>query len=202
MFIIGADIGRAQDYTAISVLESHELPAKGQYARAENEYILRHLERLELGTPYHAIVERLKVISTKLGGEETYHVLDATGVGAPVLEAAREKIDGPVYGVIITGGSTDSYDSENQSYHVPKANLISQLQMGFSSGSLTAAQNITMLDALLSELRNFRYEITTAGNTTFAPWREAEHDDLILSLAIALWFGMKQSSSWLRFIPL
>lgn len=200
MYIVGADIGRAQDYTAISVLEAHDLPAKGRYSRPEREYLLRHLERLELGTPYHAIVERLSAISQKIGDGDTYHVLDATGVGAPVLEAARAKIDGPVYGVIITGGSSDSYDSDAECYHVPKASLISQLQMGFSAGTLTAAQGIPMLDALMSELRSFRYEITAAGNTTFAPWREAEHDDLILSLAIGLWYGVKQAGTGVWFL--
>ena len=58
-------------------------------------------------------------------------------------------------------------------------------------GYLKAAAGLPMLEALTNELQNFRYQITTAGNTTFAPWREAAHDDLILSLAISLHYAEK-----------
>lgn len=41
----------------------------------------------------------------------------------------------------------------------------------------------------MHELREFRATFSTAGNVLFSA-REGAHDDLILSLAIALWWGM------------
>ena len=71
-FIVGADIGQARDPTALAVIE------------AEAEMILvRHLERLPLGTPYPDAVKRIGEVVQTLPGAEL--VVDATGVGRPVV---------------------------------------------------------------------------------------------------------------------
>jgi hypothetical protein len=40
---------------------------------------------------------------------------------------------------------------------------------------------------LFREAMEFSVKITAAGNETFESWRESEHDDLVLSLALACW---------------
>jgi hypothetical protein len=35
----------------------------------------------------------------------------------------------------------------------------------------------------------FRVKVTLAGNETFESWRERDHDDLVLAVALALWVG-------------
>ena len=42
---------------------------------------------------------------------------------------------------------------------------------------------------LRAELLNFRVKITAAANETFGAWREGEHDDLVLAVALACWAG-------------
>ena len=68
-FIFGVDLGQAKDYTAIVVLERIEEltgeAAKGRWTKAVR-YEIRHLERPSLGTPYPAIIERLKELIARL----------------------------------------------------------------------------------------------------------------------------------------
>ncbi len=73
MIVIGADLGQAQDPTALAVAEVHT-----------PEIHVRHLERLPLGTPYPKVVERIADLVDKLPGAVL--VVDATGVGRAVLD--------------------------------------------------------------------------------------------------------------------
>ena len=50
MFILGVDLGQAQDFTALAVIE------------AAGPLLLRHIERLPLGTPYTAVVARIQAL--------------------------------------------------------------------------------------------------------------------------------------------
>ena len=35
----------------------------------------------------------------------------------------------------------------------------------------------------------FQVKITAAANATFGAWREGSHDDLVLAVAMACWYG-------------
>jgi len=56
------------------------------------------------------------------------------------------------------------------------------------SGQLEIAADLPDLVALKAELQNFRVNFTTIGNMTFAA-RVGTHDDLVLAVAIALWYA-------------
>ncbi len=87
---MGVDLGQAQDPTAIAVAEMRE-----------PEIHVRHLERLPLGTPYPKVIERVAAIVETLPGADL--LVDATGVGRPVIDQMRETGLEPVP-VTITGG--------------------------------------------------------------------------------------------------
>jgi hypothetical protein len=56
------------------------------------------------------------------------------------------------------------------------------------SGQLEIAADLPDLAALKAELQNFRVNFTDAGSMTFAA-RTGAHDDLVLAVAIALWYA-------------
>ena len=49
MFYLGLDLGKKHDHTAIAIVEK----------RMHTTLLVRHLERVELGTPYPAVVARI-----------------------------------------------------------------------------------------------------------------------------------------------
>ena len=48
---------------------------------------------------------------------------------------------------------------------------------------------------LMQEMRAFRVKITRAANETFGARREGDHDDLVLAVALAAWWGERHGSA-------
>lgn len=203
LFILSADLGQANDYTAISVLERITTGAGilGHRGEGEREYHLRHLERPPRGTEYPAVVERLIELfrSETLQGHEKATVIDLTGVGRPVYDMmVRLGFKDSLNAISITGGS-ETTTPKRGIYHVPKRDLVTNLQVMLQNGSMKIAAGLKEADALVEELANFQVKITASGHDVYGG-RSGVHDDLVLSVAMAAWLGARRrfKSSWER----
>lgn len=88
MFYVGVDLGQRYDPAAIAVVEQ----AQAMHAWMlpyDQRLGVRHLERMPLGTPYTAVARRIQDVVWKLNGNCCVAV-DATGLGAPVIDVLRE----------------------------------------------------------------------------------------------------------------
>lgn len=192
---LGLDIGQSQDPTALTAVEHAGALRRGDPA----EYHLRHVARFELGTPYPQVVEEVAALmrsaeltKTKVrppGAEKRVIlptlVVDATGVGRPIVEMLREEGLDPL-SIWITGG--DSVTRDGREYRVPKRELASTVQALLQSGRLKFARDLPLRDVLTDELQKFRAKISIdTGETSFEHWRERDTDDVVLALACALW---------------
>ena len=188
-YIIGADLGQSQDFTALAVLErTKTAPPTRAYS-----YAVRHLERLPLGTPYPAQVARVKELHDRLTGEghRLTLVADQTGVGRPVLDMLKEAKLSPV-GVVIHGG--DSVSRDRGGYRVPKRDLVSTVQVLLQSERLKIAQGLEEAQTLINELLAFRVTISSAGHDSYAnDWRQSPNDDLVLATALACWYAERHT---------
>lgn len=180
---------------------------------------VRHLERFELGTPYPQIVERVADLYRSLRGPrvesragvetvvqpdgtrfvrprtEGHHyrvslIVDATGVGKPVVDSLRSRV--PVHAVSIHGG--DRVTSEGMDYRAPKRDLVGAAQVALQGGRLKIALGLPESETLRRELQNFRQTINpTTAHDSYSHFREGDHDDLVLAAALALWFQQRLS---------
>ena len=90
--------------------------------------------------------------------------------------------------VLITAGHTVSKDGP--AFNVPKVELVSTVATLLHSRRLEIPREIPESQVLEKELLAFRAKVTAKGNETFeADWRSRQHDDLVLSLAIAAFLG-------------
>jgi hypothetical protein len=81
----------------------------------------------------------------------------------------------------------------------PKRELISSLQAAMQSKRLPVAKSLPLAKVLEKELLALKVKVSSAGNETFKAWREKDHDDLVLALAIGLWFGNRTAQkAWSR----
>src|SRR5215203_2657643 len=84
--VVGVDIGQKRDPTAVAVVE-HEWRKRD--GREEDHWLVRHLERLPLGTAYPQVANRLTEVASgvrkRAQSTPTVYV-DATGVGQPVVD--------------------------------------------------------------------------------------------------------------------
>jgi hypothetical protein len=56
---------------------------------------------------------------------------------------------------------------------------------------ITVAKDLPLTKTLESELGTFKVKITGAANETYEAWREGQHDDLVLAVAMAAWLGQR-----------
>jgi len=181
-FFVGLDLGQAQDYTALSVVEV--IPEK-RGKKTVNNFQIRHLQRFPLGTPYPDIVKSVVSLLDSIGKGEL--VVDATGVGRPVVDLLKKEDLYPIE-IIIHGG--DSTTHEGSIWRVPKRDLISTLTVAFQTGNLKIASALPDAKTLIDELLNFKVKINLkTAHDSYEAWRDGQHDDLVLSVALACWAG-------------
>lgn len=178
---IGLDLGQSADFSALSV--SHRTMIDGL-----SHYGVVELSRWALGAPYPGIVRDVVNMCQRPKMAEGWKlVIDKTGVGAPVFDMFREAGMRPI-GVSITAGQNAHRDPDDRMcWTVPKVHLVSNAKVLLQSGRLTFADRLPNVDDLVKEMLSFEMRFTTAANVTFESWREGAHDDLLLSLCVALW---------------
>ncbi len=109
-------------------------------------------------------------------------VVDATGVGRPVIDQMRETGLEPV-AVTITGGRFMSFDGET--WRVPKKALLRPLVAASEAGRLKVAKGLREAEAFQRELQAFQRRITARGYSAFGG--VGEHDDLVIAAALICW---------------
>jgi hypothetical protein len=112
-------------------------------------------------------------------------VVDATGVGRPVVDLFQQQGLKPK-AVTITGGTDVIH--EDSDWKVPKWDLVSAVQVGLQARTLRVARDLPEAETLMNELLNFEVKITAAANDVYGAWREGTHDDLVLSVALTCWW--------------
>lgn len=201
-YYLGLDLGQASDYTALALLE-----------RRSEDCHCRGLKRWPFKTSYPDIVsdvtEILKQPEIRATGHdnEPLLVIDATGVGAPVVDLFREEYKqgrrrsfgvvnldcGPPPGLVrlqvvqLTNGDTVTSDDDRVK-HVPKLDLVGSAQVALQTERLKIAEGLAEAQTLIREMLNFQVKVrlgATPDNSI--AWREGEHDGLVLAVALALW---------------
>lgn len=192
VYFIGVDLGQKHDYTAISILE-RAIIVEGErnpynFERpTHTQYTIRYLERLPLEIPYPEIVDRIsQLVRHPALGTRKYLVVDATGVGQPVVDLFRQsKPLAKLMPVILTGGSKPSDDG--RTWRVPRHDLLVGLEIALQTERLKISEGLPEAQALLHEMRNLRKAITQSGEDVIRPERTSIHDDLVFATALANW---------------
>lgn len=199
-FVVGVDLGQARDYTAVVVNErlqatrtitQSERPGLPSWDRTQQKKVVYHrltfLHRFQLGTSYPDVVEAVQRILIQLPErkDKADLVVDATGVGRPVLDTMREKGLKPI-GITITGG-VDVIEKAWDDVRVPKRSLAATMQVLLQTGRLKIAAGMDLTPLLTRELETFKVKININGSEAFEAWREQDHDDLVLAAALAAW---------------
>jgi hypothetical protein len=171
LFFVGLDLGQREDFTAIAVVE-REQKAWG----IQGGLMVRYLERMPLGTSYLRVVERVGAMlrHPEMAGRSRLAV-DATGVGAPVVEMLGSAGLAPVMtAVTITSGA--QAHGRGASWNVPRKDLLMGLEVLLERGELTISRRIAEAERLVRELTSMR-----------ARGDSREHDDLVMAVGLACW---------------
>lgn len=215
---IGVDLGKRRDPSAIIVAEiqlrdyTRRNPATGEHGitgevtGGDNHYVVHHVGRLPLGTPYPAVVERLKVIyeaeksrtqprtpaePNRLDRVYPPHrttlqfecLVDATGLGDPVIDMLR-RAGMDVTPVFLTGG--DKAIRQHGELRLSKTLMVSNLQVLLQEHRVHLPKT-SESDALVDELLTFEIHINDKAHVETGAFKVGVHDDLAVSLGLATW---------------
>lgn len=226
---IGVDIGQRRDATAIVVAEgsrrktgktsTHRKPA-GEGAmpgriweewvdeELETVFLVRHIERLPLGTSYPRVAGRIAELAGGVHDRverelETLrswvdpnperpplHVLvDATGVGRPIVDLLRNGIGtaARLTGVTLTGGRERKGGLRSREVTIGKEEFVSRLK------SLTQTGRVHLPDTqegreIADELLDYEIRSTEKSSFLAGAFRSGAHDDRVTALGLAVLF--------------
>jgi hypothetical protein len=159
--------------------------------------MLVHCRRLPLGLSYPEILDAIVATWHQAvdRGRTAVVVLDASGVGRPLADQlAALRI--PHIGVIITGGTEVGWSAEQPDViRIPKQRLILAARLALESRQLSRATDAQEVDLLMQELAGYRVKVTKSANEVYDA-REGMHDDLVLALALPIWFRNYRLRFW------
>ncbi|SRR5579883_548424 len=185
-WLAGLDLGMMSDYTALALIEK---TVQCHDDKRINRYAVRHLQRW-LRVDYPTIAEELRPLFAALPTRPTL-VADETGVGIGVLQILRRAplpVSG-IRGITITSGHSVNLRPDG-GYCVPKKELVASTQSLLQGKRLLIAPALREAKTLRQELSNFKVKINVASATeSFEAWRAGQHDDLVLAVCLAVWYG-------------
>jgi hypothetical protein len=152
--------------------------------------VCSYLARAPLGTSYPRLVEQVRsLVARPEFPRPPALCIDATGVGRPVVDLfTGSRICAHIFPITITPGHEAR--CEGRWHFVPKKDLVGAVVSLLESRRLEFAGGLALAGVAKEELLNFRAKIGVGGNETLEAWRERDHDDLVLAVAIAAWLGL------------
>src|SRR5262245_17338447 len=146
--VVGLDLGQAADYSALAALErAVQVESIGRSPL----YLCRALKRWPLGTPYPAIVSAVAEFLRKCTKIRTALVVDATGVGRPVVDQLLQfGVPGVMAPVTITAGRRAKETKDG--WCVPKKLIIGNLRKLLQERRLRFSGALPEATTLLREL--------------------------------------------------
>jgi hypothetical protein len=192
---IGVDIGQAVDPTAIIVVETYRPEPEHVDDKPEKHHQIRWIEKVALGTSYLQVVERIAVVAERcvLIGHPVM-IVDATGVGRPVVDMLRKRTSTSLRAITFTGGDkekkTDAYSTR-----VPKRDLVTALEVVLQSRRLHVVPDCPLQEDLAAELQAFEVNLNARGHDTY-DGASGKHDDLVSALMLAIHHAERHSLDW------
>jgi hypothetical protein len=115
--------------------------------------------------------------------------IDQTGVGRTIVDTFRPLYSlADIRAITLTMGQTVHWN--NRSQYVPKLELAGVIQTLLQTKRIRFAKGPETQE-LVNELQNFQVRAPATRAEDFESWRERDHDDLFLAVAMACWLGEK-----------
>jgi len=210
---LGVDIGQKVDPTAICLAEAVE-------RNGETHFLIRHLERLDLGTAYPLVTKRLEAIVAGIRRRLLDHrvayesavgrweargdpmdeagvrmFVDATGVGLPVCDVLAAA-GVPVVPTYFTHG--DRRTEEIGQVRLGKAWLVSRLKTLAQTNRLHLPTT-SDAEAMRRELMDYEIRVDENANDRYGAFKVGAHDDLVTAVGLAV--QTDRRPSWSDYDP-
>lgn len=184
-YYYSVDLGRAQDHSAVALLEQRAGFSKA-LRRVVDVYYATYIKRYDLGTPYTTVVRQVanQWQDPRLIKAGTL-LVDMGHAGMAVIENMIDEGLDPI-GIQITGGYTIN-QNEDGNYTVPKRELVAAGTILLESNRLYILPELEHSDLLVKEMEAFKMKMNKRGHEQYEG--EGEHDDMVMAVLMAAWFA-------------
>ena len=200
--IFALDIGSSSDYAAGILLTRNikkQKPLSNVRILGVNETINVIQQKWvtltyhpELHTPYKTIASYTKNLlnDAQLAGD-CWLLVDRGEAGNAVIEMLYDLNLSPL-GIRSTSGTNISDSSSGPGYNVPHTELIQALRVEVEQQIIRVSKDVEHQAKLLQELKTLKAKKTSNKKALhYEAAREKDHDDLVMALAMAVWFSRK-----------
>ena len=160
--------------------------------QSEVHHIVRHLERLPIGTPFPEIARRAAEVSAGIEHRAGYGpeiFVDATGLGQPMVDLLDEAMPRvrAISAVFFTHGDRriETRSGLTTEVQLGKAHLVCRLQ------TLLQCQRLHLprtpeAETLAQELLEYEIRVESDANEHYGAFRVGTHDELVTALGLAV----------------
>ena len=185
--IISLSLGTVAEPSGLVVVKpwSSKYPPAGRLPEAEvgTYFDVVEIERFPAGRPLPAIINRVsEIASDKRVSRESIILLDISSVGTAPLRAFQTRGMYPA-AIDLTNAGAEGYANDAQ--QVPLRDAIGAAQVVLETTRLKVASALKLATTLVSDLQAFDSK-PIARNPDL---RGGRNTDLVLALAVALWWG-------------
>lgn len=172
-YFAGLDIGQKRDHPALAIVE-----------KVGERLTLVYVHQYPLGMQFRALSDDV-ARRLRQARPAPKILVDATGVGAPVIEFLEEAGCNPI-AVTLTAGDNPRQITPKV-WHVPQRILIQGVDVALQTKRLRIPRTLPEREALSAELVGIRARISQSGRDSYGSRSEAEHDDMVFALSYAVW---------------
>ncbi|MFP3941883.1 MAG: hypothetical protein ACLF0P_16430 [Thermoanaerobaculia bacterium] len=176
MIAIGVQVGQRSEPSALCVVEVQNRTGP---PGSEAHFLVRHLERIPMGTTYPAVADRSAQVAARLldrGAVRPDLYLDATGLGEPVVDLFSARVqNAKIVAVYFTQGDRRSRISHRE-LHLGKAYLVTRLQTLLQVGCLHLPRTPDA-EGLAHDLLEFQIDIAEHANDRYDAFRVGPRDE-------------------------
>jgi hypothetical protein len=189
-YALGVDLAQTTDFHTQCCIEFFAPPGseRGLWEPPPAELRVVDLQRLQRGMSYTDQAGRIIYTKQRIG-HACDVVVDATGVGRPVVDLLRSRgLD--LVACTLTSGKEPTITKVRGGWDVslPKALLVASLRVSLEQHPrLRISNRLPLARALVDEMLTFETRITAAGNETTGAVQGA-HDDLVIACGLAVWW--------------
>ncbi len=182
--LIGVEFGQRRSPSAICVATN---PLRTVEGRKERHFEVRSLERLEMGTTFPALAQRLATMEAgarkHAPGARAVIYVNATGVGDPLVQYLNSNTQARVRPVYFTYG--DRRSETWPQVELGKALLVGRLQMLLQTGRIHLPR-IPQAEILARELLDHEVRVESDANERYGAFPVGSQDDLVTALGLAV----------------
>lgn len=184
-FWIGADLGQANDFSAICVIKDECLPTiiNKRVELGPQKRTIIFADRFR-GVSYVDVVDHMiRLKNAKPFGGKSLLVIDGTSIGRVVSDMLQDQ-NVPHTAVQMTAGQ--EWRRKGRYVNASKTLMIENTSVLFAAGELKFAHDLPLRGEIEQDLASFSLATTAAGNQVIKQSRNASgHGDLGISLIVA-----------------